>query len=375
MAMASSPLLTLWSVPRALLLSVRGSGSGNGNLNLSRRLLHVESGVLVPQSTRVFSCGGGGGGLGNVGVSPSYVGWQMSRGGAYGVGRCASSGRCVRSFAASASSTAAAPAKVAREHFMALNTLSPPKGDLKRSKRLGRGIGSGKGKTSGRGHKGQKARGTGAVKFGFDGQATPQRMKFPKRGFRNTYFRREMIQLNLEVLQKAIMCGRIDATKTITMKELRDARVIPTFKAYKKHGVKLLANGKDVFQLKNLDIELTGASKAARKALQANDCKLTTVYYSKLGLRALLRPEWFPKKGRLIPKPARPPPKLALRFDCIGGNVMWPKEPIDANTPSHGGFLPKPIPLKRRQVRARFLRFIRGRSNKIGSTLFENESS
>ena len=248
-----------------------------------------------------------------------------------------------------------------KEHFVALNTLSPDKGSRKVRKRVGRGTGGGKGKTSGRGHKGQKSRSNGGARFGFDGQATPERMRFPKHGFRNTMFRREYTPLNLDVLQRAIMCNQLalpEDGQPINMKHLLDAGVICSFKGFKRKGVKLLGTGSDLWQLKNVNIEVSAVSETARATLEANGCTVSTVYYSELGLRALLKPEWFARRGRLVPKPAHPPPKIALRFQYVGGNVMWPRREISPDTPTHGGFLPKPIGPRRRENRHKFLDFI-----------------
>lgn len=63
---------------------------------------------------------------------------------------------------------------------------------------------------------------------------------------------------------------------------------------------------------------MSQVSRAARAAVERAGGSVTTVYYNKLGLRALTRPEWFVKKGRLLPRSARPPPKLAAQFDMVG---------------------------------------------------------
>lgn len=93
-------------------------------------------------------------------------------------------------------------------------------------------------------------------------------------------------------------------------------------------GVKLLADGADAFTAK-VDLQVSSASAAARAAVEAAGGRLTTVYYNDLGLRALLRPEWFEKKGRVLPRPARPPPKLAPRFDAVGA-LPPVRAPLDA---------------------------------------------
>lgn len=67
-----------------------------------------------------------------------------------------------------------------------------------------------------------------------------------------------------------------------------------------------------------LHLEVSQVSAQARRAIEQHGGSVKTVYYNKLGLRALLTPEWFAKKERLLPKPARPPPKKACRFDAVG---------------------------------------------------------
>ena len=67
-----------------------------------------------------------------------------------------------------------------------------------------------------------------------------------------------------------------------------------------------------------VNIQVSQASAAAREAIEKAGGTVTTVYYNKLGIRALLKPEAFARKGRLLPRPARPPPKLAPRFDSVG---------------------------------------------------------
>jgi large subunit ribosomal protein L15 len=180
-------------------------------------------------------------------------------------------------------------------------------------RRVGRGIGSSKGKTAGRGHKGQKARSGGGPKPGFEGGQTPLRLRVPKRGFHNP-FTRVYHPLNLHRLQEWIETGRLDASQVITMKDLRDSGAV---RKQISDGVKLLADGAEDFTLK-VDLQITAASSAAREAIEKAGGSVTTVYYNKLGLRALTQPEWFDKKGRVLPRPARPPPKLAARFDVRG---------------------------------------------------------
>lgn len=142
---------------------------------------------------------------------------------------------------------------------MKLNQLSDNPGARKERTRVGRGIGSGKGKTGGRGVKGQKSR-TGVALNGYEGGQMPLHRRLPKRGF-NNIFRREYAEVNIGRLQSAIDAGRLDAGQTIDGEALRAAGVIGKV----KDGVRLLAKG----ELKaKLTIEVAGASKAAIAAVE-----------------------------------------------------------------------------------------------------------
>ncbi|GAQ82313.1 Mitochondrial ribosomal protein L15 precursor [Klebsormidium nitens] len=207
--------------------------------------------------------------------------------------------------------------------FLALNNLRDNPGAKKEKKRLGRGTGSGLGKTSGRGHKGQKARAGRKPRAGFEGGQTPLRLSIPKRGFHNP-FSLDFQVLNLNRLTDYIEKGKIDPNNLITMKTLKDAGAIG--KAM-RDGVKLLGRGSDEFK-HPIKIEVTRVSEQARKTIEAAGGTVTTVYYNKLGLRALYKPEWFIKKGRMIPRPARPPPKMRGKTDTIG-RLPAPTTPLE----------------------------------------------
>lgn len=139
-----------------------------------------------------------------------------------------------------------------------LNTLSDNDGATYKSKRKGRGIGSGKGKTAGRGLKGQKSRSGVAVK-GFEGGQMPIFRRLPKRGFTN-YTRKEFEVVNFERLELFISEKKIKATD-ITLQTLKDAGLITG----DKDGVKLLAKG----ELKSkISITVDAASEAARNAVE-----------------------------------------------------------------------------------------------------------
>lgn len=142
---------------------------------------------------------------------------------------------------------------------MRLNQLSDNPGARKARKRRGRGIGSGLGKTSGHGHKGQKARSGVALK-GFEGGQMPLHRRLPKRGFKNL-FRKHYVELNLGRLQTAIDAGKLDPKNAIDTAALVTAGVITN----PRDGVRLLAKG----ELKaKVNITVAGASKAAAAAVE-----------------------------------------------------------------------------------------------------------
>jgi large subunit ribosomal protein L15 len=120
---------------------------------------------------------------------------------------------------------------------MKLNELRDNPGARKRKMTVGRGIGSGKGKTSGRGGKGQKARSGVAIK-GFEGGQMPLHRRLPKRGF-NNIFAKEFAVVNLGRVQQFIDAGKIDASQPITTEALFAANVV----GKAKEGIRLLAKG------------------------------------------------------------------------------------------------------------------------------------
>ncbi len=152
---------------------------------------------------------------------------------------------------------------------MKLNELRDNAGARHKSKRLGRGIGSGKGKTSGKGVKGQLAR-SGVAINGFEGGQLPIYRRLPKRGFHNP-FRKEYAPINLSTLEQAIAAGRLDAAQPITEETLRAAGLVRRSK--KLAGVRLLAKGEVT---RALTITLSGASAAARAAVEKAGGTVTT---------------------------------------------------------------------------------------------------
>ena len=137
---------------------------------------------------------------------------------------------------------------------MKLNEVRDNEGATHSKKRLGRGIGSGSGKTAGRGVKGQKAR-SGVAINGFEGGQMPLYRRLPKRGFKNI-FAKEFNVVSLARVQQAIDAKKLDAKKTVDVAALIEAGVIRRA----KDGVRLLSDG----ELKaKLNFDIAGASKAA----------------------------------------------------------------------------------------------------------------
>ena len=135
-------------------------------------------------------------------------------------------------------------------------------------KRVGRGIGSGKGKTSGKGHKGQKARSGVAIK-GFEGGQMPLHRRLPKHGF-NNIFRKQYSIIGLDVIQNAIDTGKIDDKKLINAEVLKENGVITKV----RDGIKLLGNG----SIKSgINIEVAAVSASAQKAIEKVNGKISII--------------------------------------------------------------------------------------------------
>ena len=197
--------------------------------------------------------------------------------------------------------------------MLALNNLRDNPGARIDKVRLGRGRGSGKGKTAGRGHNGQKSRAGNSLRLGFEGGQTQLRLTLPKRGFVNPK-RMTFTPLNLWKLQRWIDDGRLDASKTLTMKDFVDARLVDR---KIKHGVKLLGKleavtdeetgaflvdpetGRRAYKpfTAKVDVEVSRVSASAREAIEANGGSVVRVHYNRLGLRALLKPHKFAERG------------------------------------------------------------------------------
>ncbi len=139
---------------------------------------------------------------------------------------------------------------------MRLGDLSPAVGATSTKKRLGRGIGSGLGKTSGKGHKGQWARSGGGVRLGFEGGQMPLIRRIPKRGF-NNHFRKVYSIVNLSVLEN------FENGATVGIKELNDKGLIKLVKD--SVGLKVLGNGT---LTKSLTVKASAFSGSAKEAIE-----------------------------------------------------------------------------------------------------------
>ena len=138
---------------------------------------------------------------------------------------------------------------------MKLHELQPAYGSVKDVKRIGRGHGSGNGKTAGKGHKGQKARSGGSIRPGFEGGQMPLQRRMPKRGF-NNIFAKEYAAVNISELEKRFESGAvIDAAALIESGAIKDA----------KDGVKSLGNGE---LTKSLTVKAAKLTAAAQEKIE-----------------------------------------------------------------------------------------------------------
>ncbi|MBN1931154.1 MAG: 50S ribosomal protein L15 [Desulfobacterales bacterium] len=146
---------------------------------------------------------------------------------------------------------------------MKLNELSPAKGSRKARKRLGRGVGSGNGKTAGRGQKGQGSRSGGGVRPGFEGGQMPIHRRLPKRGFTNI-FRKNIAIINIRDLNKFETGSTVDETEIERMGLIKG----------KRDGIKILGHGEIDYPL---TIKVNNISKSARIKIEAAGGKIEDI--------------------------------------------------------------------------------------------------
>lgn len=236
--------------------------------------------------------------------------------------------------------------------FLSLSNLADNPGSVKKARRVGRGIGSSKGKTCGRGHKGQKARAGGGVHPTFEGGQTKFYKRLPKIGkMKNARFRLELVPLNVGKVQDYVTMGRLIPARSdgvLTMNDFVAAGLFPASSV--KSGVKLLGDGAE--HVKDaLLIDVPWASESAIAAIEGKGGFVTTVHYNRLAVRAHLKPHKFPLKPEamlaqegggedgatldaedlhLLPKRARPPVKFMQYYtDYAKRGYLNPKVQLE----------------------------------------------
>jgi len=147
---------------------------------------------------------------------------------------------------------------------MSLHNLKAVPGSRRKAKRLGQGIGSGTGKTSGKGHKGHKARTGGGVRPGFEGGQMPLVRRVPKRGFNNARFAKEYQVVNLESLAEKFEGGEVSITELYAARLVRSASL----------PVKLLGDGEPG---KKFTVKVNAVSRSARKKIEAAGGKVEVI--------------------------------------------------------------------------------------------------
>jgi large subunit ribosomal protein L15 len=197
---------------------------------------------------------------------------------------------------------------------MRLNELRDNPNARKSRTRVGRGIGSGKGKTAGRGHKGQKSRSGVAIK-GFEGGQMPIHMRLPKRGF-NNYTRKEFAELTLGNLQAAISKGVVDASKPITELELNAAGIVKK----SKDGIKLLNKG----EIKEkIEISLSKATKSCIKIIEDLGGKIETLEKPKVKRI---------RKKNSLPKSEQTKEKVNVESSSNNSEAVKDKEVVESSS-------------------------------------------
>ncbi|MDU2869528.1 50S ribosomal protein L15 [Veillonella sp.] len=148
---------------------------------------------------------------------------------------------------------------------MKLHELQPAAGSKKARTRVGRGLGSGLGKTSGRGQKGQNSRSGGGVRSGFEGGQMPLYRRLPKRGFNNSVFARQYAEVNVEQLNRFEDGATVDPVALIEAGILKNVR----------DGIRILGNG--TLETKNLTVIANGFTKSAEEKITAAGGKVEVI--------------------------------------------------------------------------------------------------
>jgi len=148
---------------------------------------------------------------------------------------------------------------------MKLHELQPAAGSKKARTRVGRGLGSGLGKTSGRGQKGQNSRSGGGVRSGFEGGQMPLYRRLPKRGFNNSVFAKQYAEVNVEQLNRFEDGATVDPVALIEAGILKNVR----------DGIRILGNGS--LETKNLTVIANGFTKSAEEKITAAGGKVEVI--------------------------------------------------------------------------------------------------
>ena len=148
---------------------------------------------------------------------------------------------------------------------MKLHELQPAAGSKKTRTRVGRGLGSGLGKTSGRGQKGQNSRSGGGVRSGFEGGQMPLYRRLPKRGFNNSVFAKQYAEVNVEQLNRFEDGATVDPVALIEAGILKNVR----------DGIRILGNGS--LESKNLTVIANGFTKSAEEKITAAGGKVEVI--------------------------------------------------------------------------------------------------
>ena len=148
---------------------------------------------------------------------------------------------------------------------MKLHELQPAAGSKKARTRVGRGLGSGLGKTSGRGQKGQNSRSGGGVRSGFEGGQMPLYRRLPKRGFNNSVFAKQYAEVNVEQLNRFEDGSTVDPVALIEAGILKNVR----------DGIRILGNG--TLETKNLTVIANGFTKSAEEKITAAGGKVEVI--------------------------------------------------------------------------------------------------
>ena len=193
--------------------------------------------------------------------------------------------------------------------FVKLNNLKDNPGAVKKFRRVGRGIGSSKGKTCGKGHKGQKSRSGFKLPHPlFEGGQTPLHKRLPKRGFKAR--KKPLLPINLGRIQDYIDMGRLPGAgnsfeNPLTMRHMVEAGILADNTTQKHGGAKLLSDGKERFR-DPLHIVIGRASREAIRVVEEAGGSVTMVHYNARSLRQVLR---RPERVKRFYRQARPPPK------------------------------------------------------------------